>query len=350
MRPSILYLLLGAIFIGLLASCRADRRAERLLLQADSLLSVCPDSAQTLLHVWADSIDRQPEDIRMYYNLLRIKADDKTYVTHTSDSLILKVVHYYKKSRDKRLLPEALYYAGRTYSDLKDAPRALEYYQRAIDVMQREKLTDYNKSIKTYEFGGSATTLALVAAVKLGFAKVIFAGLDMAFKDGVMYSTGETVNKISDSKMTVSNAQKNIVKVKSVTGDMVETRDDYAAFIQHFVMLIKDLKYKEIYNTTSFGADIEGMKNQSFETIPLGTLSNGTPIILGEVSPFTFDIKAWSQEELLLINNVISILSKGMFSPALVSAIVKSPLLYQYMQAEILKVMQAKMKLNLRFL
>lgn len=205
-----------------------------------------------------------------------------------------------------------------------------------------KKLTDYNKSIKTYEFGGSATTMALVAAVKMGFAKVVFAGLDMAFKDGVMYSTGETVNKISDSKMTVSNAQKNIVKVKSVTGDMVETRDDYAAFIQHFVMLIKDLKYKEIYNTTSFGADIEGMKNQSFETIPLGTLSNGTPIILGEVSPFTFDIKAWSQEELLLINNVISILSKGMFSPALVSAIVKSPLLYQYMQAEILKVMQAK--------
>lgn len=150
MRPPILYLLLGAIFIGLLASCRTDRRAERFLLQADSLLSVCPDSAQTLLHAWADSIDNQPEDIRMYYNLLRIKADDKTYVTHTSDSLILKVVHYYKKSRDKRLLPEALYYAGRTYSDLKDAPRALEYYQRAIDAMQQEKLTDYNLLSRIY--------------------------------------------------------------------------------------------------------------------------------------------------------------------------------------------------------
>lgn len=155
MRPPILYLLLWVIIVSLLASCRTDHHTERLLRQVDSLLSVCPDSAQTLLHAWADSIDRQPEDIRMYYNLLRIKADDKTYVTHTSDSLILKVVHYYKKSRDKRLLPEALYYAGRTYSDLKDAPRALEYYQRAIDVMQREKLTDYNLLSRIYSQMGT---------------------------------------------------------------------------------------------------------------------------------------------------------------------------------------------------
>lgn len=149
MRLHILYLLLFITF-GMFASCHVERRAGRLLQQIDSLLQICPDSAQTLLHVWADSIDRQPEDVRMYYNLLRVKADDKTYVTHTSDSLILKVVHYYKKHRDKRLLPEALYYAGRTYSDLKDTPRALEYYQQAVDVMQREKLTDYNLLSRIY--------------------------------------------------------------------------------------------------------------------------------------------------------------------------------------------------------
>lgn len=154
MRLHILYLLLFITF-GMFASCHVERRAGRLLQQIDSLLQICPDSAQTLLHVWADSIDRQPEDVRMYYNLLRVKADDKTYVTHTSDSLILKVVHYYKKHRDKRFLPEALYYAGRTYSDLKDAPRALEYYQQAVDVMQREKLTDYNLLSRIYSQMGT---------------------------------------------------------------------------------------------------------------------------------------------------------------------------------------------------
>ena len=204
-----------------------------------------------------------------------------------------------------------------------------------------KKLAAYN-DITAYESGGSATTLALVAAIKLGFSKIIFAGLDMAFKGDVIYSTGEVMNKVADSQIVVSNIKKNLVKVKSVTGELVNTREDYAAFIQHFEALIKDLGFDEIYNTTSFGAYIEGMKNIKFEDIPLLFSSMGTPFILGEVQRFKFQVDDWAKEELHLINNVISILSKGVFSPALVSAIVKSPLMYQYLQADILKVLQSK--------
>lgn len=175
-----------------------------------------------------------------------------------------------------------------------------------------KKLADYNK-LECYESGGTATALALVAAVKLGFSKIIFTGLDMAFQNEVIYSTG----------------------------DLVYTREDYAAFIQHFETLIKDLECKEIYNTTSFGAAIEGMKNVSFDELPLFFSSTGTPFILGEAKPFKLEIEEWAKEELMLINNVISVLSKGVFSPALVSTIVKSPLMYQYMQADILKVLQS---------
>lgn len=206
-----------------------------------------------------------------------------------------------------------------------------------------KKLAEYNDII-AYESGGSATTLALVAAVQLGFSKIIFAGLDMAFKGDVIYSTGETMNKVSDSQIEVAKVKKNLVKVKSVTGELVNTREDYAAFIQHFEALIKDLGFEEIYNTTSFGAYIEGMKNVSFDGIPLLFSSMGTPFILGEVQRFKFKTEDWAKEELRLINNVISVLSKGVFSPALVSSIVKSPLMYQYMQADILHVLQAKME------
>lgn len=141
--------------VVLLASCGADRDDVRLLQQADSLLNVRPDSMKAVLGTWADSIGRCPERVRMYYNLLRVKADDKAYVTHTSDSLILSIVRYYREQRDKTHLPEALYYAGRTYSDLKDAPRALEYYQRAIDVMEHEELTDYNLLSRIYSQMGT---------------------------------------------------------------------------------------------------------------------------------------------------------------------------------------------------
>lgn len=203
-----------------------------------------------------------------------------------------------------------------------------------------KKLAEYNK-LQCYESGGTATALALVAAVKLGFSKIIFAGLDMAFRNDVIYSTGEVINRVSDTQMVVGKTQKKIVKVKSVTGELVYTREDYAAFIQHFETLIKDLECKEIYNTTSFGAAIEGMKNVSFDELPLFFSSTGTPFILGEAKPFKLEIEEWAKEELMLINNVISVLSKGVFSPALVSTIVKSPLMYQYMQADILKVLQS---------
>lgn len=206
-----------------------------------------------------------------------------------------------------------------------------------------KKIKEYNPWMHTYESGGSATTMAFVAAVRMGFEKIVFAGLDLAFKDNLMYSSGVEVDRISVDKVRVDNIEKNISKVKSVTGDEVYTRDDYAAFVNHFEVLIKDLGYTEIYNTTSFGADIPGMKNVPFENISMLSTSNTTAIIVGETAPFKIATKGWTEEELRLVNNIIEILAKNTFSAALVSAVVKSPMMYQYMQTDILNVLQSKM-------
>ena len=206
-----------------------------------------------------------------------------------------------------------------------------------------KKIKEYNPSIKTYETGGSASTMALVAAIKMGFSKVIFSGLDLAFKDSVMYSSGEEIQKIDDNTMKFFSKDKKLTEVLSVTGQMVQTREDYASFIKHFETLIKDLGYMGVYNTTSFGAAINGMKNKPLNEISLLVTSNTTSIILGEANPFKIETKLWTQNELALINAVISLLSDETFSPALVSAIVKSPLLYEYLQADILQVLQSRM-------
>ena len=194
-----------------------------------------------------------------------------------------------------------------------------------------KKLASYN-DIQTYESGGTATAFALTSAIELGFSKIIFAGLDMAFKGDIAYSTGETANKLSDTEVVVGKSRKKLVKVKSVTGELVNTREDYAAFIQHFETLIKELDFNEIYNTTSFGAYIEGMKYMPLDKISLLFPSTSTPFILGEAKSFKLAIEEWAKEELMLINDIISMLSKGIFSPALVSTITKSPLMYQYLQ------------------
>ena len=68
------------------------------LITADSLTNVLPDSAITLLKNIENALQNEPEATRMYYRLLCTKANDKAYILHTSDSLILPVLHYYIES------------------------------------------------------------------------------------------------------------------------------------------------------------------------------------------------------------------------------------------------------------
>lgn len=130
--PSVLLrIILAAIIAAMcLASCSVPEY-RRELKEADSIASVDPERAMTMLDSMRPAITDAPEHEQMYYRLLRIKAQDKAYIEHKSDSAILPLVEYYETKGDKRLLSEAYYYAGNTYRDMNDAPRALEYYKKA---------------------------------------------------------------------------------------------------------------------------------------------------------------------------------------------------------------------------
>ncbi len=84
-----------------------------------------------------DSIDYSslPTPDRHLYDFLSIKARDKAYVVHTSDSLILDVIRWYESHPEYGLHPDALYYGGRVYSDLGDKPAALRYFHKALDLL-----------------------------------------------------------------------------------------------------------------------------------------------------------------------------------------------------------------------
>lgn len=136
-----------ALLLPALYSC-GNRPFPRALQVADSLTYCHPDSAVALLQQMKESILAEPEATQMRYNLLCIKAQDKAYITHTSDSLIQQVVRYYRKHKNQKHLPEALYFAGRVYRDLGDAPQALEYFQRAISHSTED--TDYKLISNVY--------------------------------------------------------------------------------------------------------------------------------------------------------------------------------------------------------
>lgn len=112
------------------------------MLQAENCIITHPDSALFYLSTFKNEIKNEPEETQMYYNLLTIKAEDKLYIPHTSDSLIKVITKFYEEYDDNDKLMEAYYYMGSTYRDMKDAPRALRAFQDAVDVGKDSKLYD----------------------------------------------------------------------------------------------------------------------------------------------------------------------------------------------------------------
>ena len=134
-------LLLPLLFSLLLIGCGGKHHYPAALLMADSLCDVNPKAAIDNLDRLAEQMTQAPEADRMYYRLLCIKAADKAYIPHTSDSLIRTVLDYYEHGGDPQLLPTAYYYGGRVNMDLGDAPQAIGYYRKALDAMPHDSTT-----------------------------------------------------------------------------------------------------------------------------------------------------------------------------------------------------------------
>ena len=119
--------------ILLLSACGESGRMQfEQLQQIDSIAEVNADSAVAMIKtINRDTLSSN--DNKYYYDLLKIRTNDKAYIAHTSDSAMLSVINYFENHDFNNLLPVAYYYGGRVYSDLGDAPQALEYFHKAID-------------------------------------------------------------------------------------------------------------------------------------------------------------------------------------------------------------------------
>ena len=138
----ILPYIIGIILLANVLACQRETTYPLAMQQAESLMNTRPDSALHLLQGMADSISTFPEEAQMYYHLLTIQAKDKQYITHTSDSLINRIVSFYEEYNDNDRLMMAYFYQGSTYRDMNDAPQALKAFHQAIDAgKETENLT-----------------------------------------------------------------------------------------------------------------------------------------------------------------------------------------------------------------
>lgn len=126
------YLIL--LLLVLLAACRHAGRTFKVLDKAEEFIQTYkPDSAYTLLKEIPNP-QQYPEKERARWCLLMTQAIDKTYRTHTSDSLIRFAVNYYEKVNDLSKLPTAFYTLGRVQRDLKDNEHAVNSFLKALDL------------------------------------------------------------------------------------------------------------------------------------------------------------------------------------------------------------------------
>ena len=118
----------------LLAACRHAGRTFEVLDKAEEFIQTYkPDSAYTLLKEIPNP-QQYPEKERARWCLLMTQAIDRTYRTHTSDSLIRFAVNYYEKVNDLSKLPTAFYTLGRVQRDLKDNEHAVNSFLKALDL------------------------------------------------------------------------------------------------------------------------------------------------------------------------------------------------------------------------
>lgn len=157
MNPYVFIAMILAVFV---TGCSNGHSAPRL----ENIARMVSDSPQMALDS-LKSIDSDllSESDRNFYDFLTIKASDKAYIRHTSDSLVLKVIDFESRHKDRGLYVEALYYGGRVFSDMGDSPMALKYFQDALDeydktsndpTLKRNILSQSSRilvSIKLYE-------------------------------------------------------------------------------------------------------------------------------------------------------------------------------------------------------
>ena len=124
----------GSILMSVsLSSCSSSVKSP-LLLSADSLMEIYPDSALSILES-ISSPQKLPCADRALYALLLTQARHKNYIALGDDSLINTAVEYYGDKKKSVRAAKAHYYWGATYGEKGYTSFAVDEYLTAIRLM-----------------------------------------------------------------------------------------------------------------------------------------------------------------------------------------------------------------------
>ena len=115
-----------------MAACGDQSHWQSELDAIGSIVNERPDSALSMLESMGQYSVDFSKSTEMQWLLLRLKAQNKCDTVFHSDSLQLLLTEYYDKHGTPNERMTAHYLLGRAYSDMGEAPRALQCFLDAV--------------------------------------------------------------------------------------------------------------------------------------------------------------------------------------------------------------------------
>lgn len=140
-QATLIILTLAALAATCLFSCGEGMDREAEIAAIDSIADTDAPRALALLDSMKPHMAGATEAEWSLYSLTHVKTEDKAYIEHKTDTVMLRLIDYYEEEGDKSLLPQVYYYAGRVYYDMDDYDRALPYFQKV------EEMTDSSSTL-----------------------------------------------------------------------------------------------------------------------------------------------------------------------------------------------------------
>lgn len=120
------------VVIAALFGCNG-RKMTNQLEAISQMADVNPDSALTALAKYESEKQKWSKGDRMYFELVKMKSQNKSGVKIKSDSILHDVVSYFDGNGTPNEQILAYYLLGRFYTNTGEAPQALQTYYDAID-------------------------------------------------------------------------------------------------------------------------------------------------------------------------------------------------------------------------
>lgn len=138
-------LFLPSLLLFLLCSCgdsKTDRRLADSIEQTWQLCETDLQEAGVRAEGLRDSVSGASEHVRQKYDLLCIRLRDKNQVVPSSPDSALQAVTYFSRRHDCTDTERASYYLGSAYRDLKDYPKAVSYFLKAVNAAAQSEDAD----------------------------------------------------------------------------------------------------------------------------------------------------------------------------------------------------------------